>query len=123
MATSYVQLYAFISSIFQRIKRATTALAKDANAASNWNIDCPTWPLYGLFAAEVASIIVTSVRWFRIGFEQPWVWMSSMGAAGMAVWMLWPVVIKGLKLPALSKFYMRYMALAGFIVIVAAWQK
>lgn len=28
MATAYVELFAFISSIFQRIKRAFTALAK-----------------------------------------------------------------------------------------------
>ena len=27
------------------------------------------------------------------------------------------------RLPPLSKFYMRYMALGAFIVIVAAWQK
>ena len=27
------------------------------------------------------------------------------------------------RLPPLSKFYMRYMALGAFIVIVSAWQK
>jgi len=122
MATSYVQLYAFVSSVWSRIKRATTALSKDSGS-STWSVDCPVWPLYLIFAAQFAGCIVTSVRWFRQGFEQPWVWVSSMGGAAMAIWMLWPVVVKGLRLPPLSKFYMRYMALAAFIVIVAAWQK
>jgi hypothetical protein len=36
MATSYVQLYAFVSSVWSRVKRATTALGRDGNAASNW---------------------------------------------------------------------------------------
>lgn len=123
MATSYVQIWAFISSVIARIKRATTALTRDNAAASNWSVDCPVWPLYIVFFSEFAGLVVTTVHWSTNKFEQPWVWASSFGSALLAIWMLWPVVVKGLRLPPLSKFYMRYLALAAFIIVVAAWQQ
>jgi len=123
MATSYVQLYALIQAIWKRIQRATISINKDQDGqGSNWSLDCPTWPLYAMFFLQFAAMITTSVRWFRGGFEQPWVWMSSMGASMLATYMLWPVVVRGLKLPPLSKFYMRYTVLGLFIMVVAAWQ-
>jgi len=126
MATSYVQLYALMQAIWQKIVSATIAINKDTNNSgqgSNWSLDCPTWPLYAMFFLQFAAMITSSVRWFKNDFEEPWVWMSSMGASMLATYMLWPVVVSGLKLPPLSKFYMRYTVLGLFIIVVAAWQK
>jgi hypothetical protein len=85
LATTYVQVYAFLSML-------NTALRcqKHENA---WAIKAPVWPLFAVFAGEFLAIGGALFWVGRFGFDN-WAQnlLSVLASAALAIYALWPMV-------------------------------
>jgi hypothetical protein len=85
LATTYVQVYAFLSML-------NTALRcqKHENA---WAIKAPVWPLFAVFVGEFLAIGGALFWVGRFGFDH---WsqnlLSVLASAALAIYALWPMV-------------------------------
>lgn len=112
-ATSFVQIYAVMNAVWGKLMR------KDPSNA--WECKCPVWPLYAHFLATMVAIVFNTWGWVARSFEEPWVWVSCIGAGLFSLHSLWPVVSFGLGVTMPPAFYTRVFGMLIVMTLVSMW--
>lgn len=114
LSTTYVQIYAFVTMLYQHVTCKGTSDA--------WAVKAPTWPLFAVFGGEFIAIIGALVWVSKKGFSNYAPnFISVCVCSGLAIHSLWPMVSlhMGWKLP--SMYYMKlltWLFLGLFIVLI-----
>mmetsp|Transcript_4432 Transcript_4432/g.6276 ORF Transcript_4432/g.6276 Transcript_4432/m.6276 type:complete len:1027 (+) Transcript_4432:159-3239(+) len=114
LSTTYVQIYAFLTMLWQQIR------CRGGDDA--WAVKAPTWPLFAVFCGEFIAII-GAIFW--VGREGYTDWsanfISVVVSASLAINALWPMVSlqMGWNIPSL--YYLKlgaWLVIGTFIVLV-----
>jgi hypothetical protein len=120
VSTSYVPLWAYLGTAVAELSRSICS----RTGRRQFTIEAaPTWPLYSTVVLLLASLAITFVNWAEAGFKKPGIWTATVVMLTVALYMMLPVTMRGLRVKMPSSFYLRYLLLGVFIVVVALWQQ
>ncbi len=118
-ATAFVPFVAYFGAMAAEMSRVVCS----RSGRRQFTVEgCPTWPLYMTLALLVASMVVTFINWAKSKFQHPGLWLTSIVVIILAIGMIMPSAMRGIKFQGIPSFYLRYLSLAVILVVVALWQ-